>query len=378
MGFLILFRFTQRLLEMNFRSIAFVFALTIMNPVLAGEAPDSKIVLAAGHPQQYTVVKGDTLWGIAAKFLRDPWRWKEIWQGNEQIQNPDLIYPGDVIYLSERDGQPILSLQQRVGADGTSLSADGPDGSLVKVSPTIRLGELSAPIPNIPMSIIGPFLSKPRVVSGDSLSHLPYIVSFRDGRLMVGSGSSLYVRNLSENTVSAFDVVRKGKPYRHHRTDKLLGYEALYVARADLQKRGDPATFSVHDAERAVMIGDRLIAVNAERGQFDIRPTVPTDDLRGAIIQVVDGVSQIGQHDIVVIDLGTEEGMQAGHVMSIFQSSGTVRDRVINFAGESVRLPEERAGLLLVFRTFDHISYGLVMDATRALHTGDAVRTPPL
>lgn len=358
---------------MKLKSIMIVFALTILSSAFAGQ----DIVLSPDHPDQYVVKKGDTLWDIAETFLRDPWRWKAIWQGNQQIDNPDLIYPGDVIYLSEKDGEPVLSMRKS-SEDGISLSASGPEGANVKVTPSIRQGDLSAPIPTIPMSVIRPFLSKPRVVSSDTLDDAPYVVSFQDGHLLGGSNSRVYVRNLPNKSAGEFDIVRKGKPYRHHKTGKILGYEALYVGKAQLQRTGDPATFKLLSTERDARIGDRLIASGLEKGRFGIQPHVPVTDIRGSIIQVVDGVTQIGQHNVIVIDQGEKQGIEAGHVLSIYQSSDIVRDRVVSDAGELVKLPEEKAGLVMVFRTFDHVSFGLVMDATRALHIHDSVRTPPL
>ncbi|HFD11282.1 MAG TPA: LysM peptidoglycan-binding domain-containing protein [Crenotrichaceae bacterium] len=359
---------------MKLKSIAIVFALTIFSTAFAEQG--NEIALSPNHPDQYIVKKGDTLWDIAETFLRDPWRWKDIWEGNSQIENPDLIYPGDVIYLSEKDGHPVLSMRNP-GENGTSLSGSGEDGSLVKITPSIRQGDLSSPIPTIPISVIRPFLSKPSVVTNDTLDSAPYIVSFQDGHLLGGSDSIVYVRNLDDVTAD-FDIVRKGNPYRHHQTGKILGYEALYVGKAQFLRDGDPATFKLVTSERDARIGDRLIHSGMEKGLFEIQPHVPESDIHGTIIRVVDGVSQIGQHAVVVIDMGSKEGVESGHVLSIFQSSDTVRDRVINDAGEWVKLPQEEAGLLMIFRSFDHVSFGLVMDATRALHLSDTVRTPPL
>lgn len=361
---------------MKLKSIAFLFALIILSSAFAGQ--ENEIALTPNHPDQYVVKKGDTLWDIAETFLRDPWRWKDIWEDNKQIENPHLIYPGDVVYLSEKDGRPVLSLRNRSGNNGNSLSGSGPDGAHVKVTPTIRQGDISTPIPTIPMSVIRPFLSKPRVVDNDTLDDAPYVVSFQDGHLLGGSNSVVYVRNMNNSEYLDYDIVRKGKPYRHHKTDRVLGYEALYVGKSQLIRSGDPATFKLLTAERDARVGDRLIRGGMEKGLFGIQPHVPAKDISGSIIQVVDGVTQIGQHNVVVIDMGHNQGIEAGHVLSIYQSSDTVRDTVVNDAGEWVKLPEEKAGLLMVFRSFDDVSFGLVMDATRALHIYDTVRTPPL
>lgn len=336
--------------------LTLLLSLFLFGSVIAADSP----ALKANHPDRYVVQRGDTLWDISDRFLLAPWRWPEIWQVNPQIQNPHLIYPGDVIELTYVDGKPRLSLKR---------------GSLVKLSPRIREGALDGAIPAIPISAIQPFLSRPYVLDAAALDS-PYIVSFGQDHIVGSSDVKAYVRSLTETQPVHFDVVRPGKEYRDADTNELLGYEGLYVGSAELLKTGDPATVMLKNMELEYILGDRLVPETLETTESNFIPKAPLQPISGSIIAVLNGVSQIGQYNIVVLDRGSHDGLSAGDVLNINRRGPEIRDTVSKIAGTKVKLPDEPAGLLMVFRVFDRVSFGLVMKATDAMHLGDRVVNP--
>jgi len=327
----------------------------------AGTATADHIPLNPAHPDRYTVVQGDTLWDISGKFLNKPWQWPEIWHNNPQIRNPHLIYPGDVIALSHVDGEPRLQVETP---------------SEIRLSPEVRVSPIERAVPLIPMGAIRQFLSRPRVVDERDLQEAPYIVDFAGEHIVGGIGDRIYVRAVEDGASQAFTVFRPGQTYKDPVSGDVLGYEAVYVADGQLERTGDPATLLLTRAEREVIIGDRLMPVEQERIELYFQPHAPAQTIEAHIISVLDGVSQIGQYQVVVIDKGTADGIETGHVLDIYQSGRPVRDIVSQRPGETVALPEEHAGLLMVFRPFERVSYALVMKATRAIHVLDAARTP--
>lgn len=318
-------------------------------------------LLRNDHPDRYTVVKGDTLWDISGRFLRSPWRWPDIWHVNPQIGNPHLIYPGDVLELVYVDGKPRLQLQR------------GP--RKVKLSPQARSTPWSGTIPTIPIDAIAPFLTKPYVIDEDAAKNSPYIVDFADDHIVGGAGQRAYVRSIDDAT-GKYDVVRPGGPYKDGDTGEILGYEAVYVGTSTVQRTGDPATIFFNSTEIEAVIGDRVIPAAAERATVNFTPHAPEQDVRGNIISVLNGVSQIGQYNVVVLDRGEQEGLKPGTVLQIDQRGETVRDVVTPDSRDTVTLPDEKAGLLMVFRTFDRVAFGLVLHATKAMHVGDRVHNP--
>ena len=341
----------------NLKLATLLLGLLLSWSVLAAES----VTLNPAHPDRYVVVKGDTLWDISARFLRDPWRWPDVWYVNPQIRNPHLIYPGDVIELSYVNGQPRLSLRR---------------GDLVKLSPKIRSTPLDGPIPAIPIDAIQQFLSRPYVVDAGALDSAPYIVSFGEDHLLGSSNVKAYVRSIEQEDVVHFDVIRPGKAYKDADTGEVLGYEALMIGNAELQRTGDPATLMLTDMELEFLVGDRLIPDTKDipLGSFVPHPTQGA--FKGSIISVLNGVSQIGQYDIVVLDRGAKDGLKPGTALGINHRGAVIRDTVSRIGGDMVTLPDEPAGLLLVFRVFPRVSFGLVMHATRAIHVGDRVVNP--
>ena len=317
-------------------------------------------LLRAGHPDRYTVVRGDTLWDIAGRFLRSPWRWPEIWHVNPQIANPHLIYPGDVLELVYIDGRPQLRLRR-----GT-----------VKLSPSVRSTPWDGAIPTIPVDAIGPFLTRHSVLSQGELDNAPYIVDFADEHILGGAGQKAYVRSIEDGNHVKYEIVRPGIAYKDGDTGEILGYEAEYIGSSELQRTGDPATIFINSTEREAVIGDRVVKAGEDKATANFMPHAPGMPTEGNIISVVGGVNQIGQYNVVVIDRGLADGIDAGTVLRIDQRGETIRDVVTPDSRDTVKLPDEEAGLMMVFRTFDRVSFGLIMHATRVMHVGDKVRNP--
>lgn len=335
------------------------------------------IELRPDHPQRYTVVKGDTLWDIAARFLKDPWRWPSIWNKNDQIRNPHLIYPGDVLVLRFVDGQPVIGLEPPGAAPVTAPAVvTGPtesDGRTVKLRPQIRREPLDAAVPTIKPDVIRPFLTQPLAVDDDQLREAGYVTVGLDSRVALGNLSEFYARRLGAKPADRYQVFRPGKALRHPETNELLAYEALYLGDARLLDAGDPAKLEVTSVKQEIVPTDRLLVAPKEAPLPYYFPRAPEKQVDGRIISVINGVAEFGPGAVVGISLGKREGMAEGHVLRIMRHAGKHRDPV---TGERYNLPDEESGLLIVFRTFEKVSYGLIVNATRPVHILDAVRTP--
>ena len=317
------------------------------------------IKLNPSHPDRYVVVKGDTLWDISARFLQTPWRWPDIWQANEQIANPHLIYPGDIIELSFIDGVPRLTLKR----------GDG------KLSPSIRRSSLDDAIPAIPIDAIAPFLNNPRVMTQEEYDSAPYIVAFDDEHILGSPGYKAYVRSFLDGIDDGYTIVRQGEEYLDGETGESLGFESIYIAESAVTIKGDPATVMLSKSTREVRKGDRLLPAIEGPIMQNYFPHAPESEIKGRIVGVVDGVSQVARYDVVVIDRGLQDGVEVGHVLQIDRAGETVRD-VVAGGGKEVTLPDEKAGVLMVFRVFERVSYALIMESKRVIHRHDVVRTP--
>lgn len=335
----------------------------VLSLFLCGALLADTVALNPKHPERYVVVEGDTLWDIAARFLRDPWLWPEVWHVNPQIRNPHLIYPGDIISLSYENGKPRLSLERK-------------SRPTVKLSPQARIEPLDTAIPTIPMDAIKQFLNRTRIVTDEELAGAPYIVESAEEHLATSAGNRIYVRTINSSDRARYGVFRAGSVYLSPRYEEPLGREAIYIGEARLQQFGDPATLLLTDTVREALIGDRLFPMEQEEIIPHFLPHAPQKPVEGRIISVLDGVSQIGQHQVVVVDLGARDGMERGHVLAIHQTGPVVKDTVIDERNAAVKLPDERAGVLMIFRTFERVSYGLVMHITRPAHLLDTVRNP--
>jgi nucleoid-associated protein YgaU len=326
--------------------------------------------LAKDAPDRHIVVRGDTLWGISGKFLQKPWRWPEIWQLNkEQIRNPHLIYPGDVVYLDTSSGSPRLRLGKAVG------TGDGSSGSgVTKMGPQTRAESLDkSPISTINALAIEPFLSRPLVVSEKELATAPRIMATQEGRVYLASGELAYVRGLNDNA-SEWHIYRNSKPILDPDTREILGYEALFVGTGRIESSGDPARLRLVSVREEIGVGDRLLPVDKSR-VLSYAPRPYEQDSTGKILQVHRGVSQAGKNNVVSFSLGAKQNVEVGHVLAIENTGATVIDRE-SAKRETVKLPNETIGHLLVFRVFDRIAYGLIMDTTTVVSIGATVKKP--
>ncbi len=341
-------------------------------PVSAETPParysEPSVALKSTAPEEYVVVKSDTLWDIASEFLERPWFWPEIWRVNPQIDNPHLIYPGDVLTIVYIDGRPYIQV-----GDGPRIGGS----STIRLSPRVRVEALADDQNRVPVQSIQQFIIRPRVVSKEQLDTAPYILGAQDDRLIYGSGDRVYVRGpqiLNKN--ERYSLFRPGQALRDPATRELLGYEAILIADAMVIKGGDPATVMLENSQREALKGDRLLPINEEQDRVFL-PRAPARAINGVIISVFDAIRQIGQHQVAALNIGARDGIEKGHVLAVFQAGRTVGDPFATAVqSKSVVLPAEKAGVMMVFRTFEKVSYALVMDATRPIEVGDTVQPP--
>lgn len=385
------------------------FVATILCLVIWPAWVAAEVALQPNVPEVYRVRPGDTLWGIAGRFLRDPWRWPEVWQGNPEVSNPNRIFPGEKLVL------------ETSGAGAPRIRTSKSGMRVVKLSPRVRVSKLDANIPTIPIGAVAPFLSRPWVTESRELDEAPYVVGFPREHLLAGTGDRIFVRRILSASDAGFEVLRPGAALRDSATNELLGYEATYVAEAELERTGDPATLLVTSSTMQVQMGDRVRPARDETAIRSFLPRPAPPGLEGHIISVLDGVSQIGQYDVIVLDRGSRDGVEIGQVFAAYRGGTEVRDQVINDRNawhwrdespmdssfwlgewqitgwerdrpdpnaplplhrkaerlsESYIVPDSRTGILMVFRVFPRVSFALVMRANQAMHVGETVATP--
>jgi len=363
-----------------------------------------EVILKADHPQRHVVVKGDTLWDIAGKFLKDPWLWPKVWKFNRtEIKNPHLIYPGDVVVLD--------------------LSSGKPEFKLLRETVTLQPGIIEEPldksaISSIPLNIIAPFLSQPLVIEKDQLDDAPRIVGAQDNRVILSPGSKIYINKIAESDDLNWFIYRPGVNLVDPVTKKLLGIEAIYLGNAKVSKFGEPASAVVTKAKEEIFVKDRLVA-SGDEGITNFIPHAPDTDITGRIIKIYGGLAEAGPQNIITISKGSIDGLEIGHVLAINRLGKVIKDPefdkkkykaaeektklkelnfevskdadgkpIVNFENKAeknagldlepgmIKLPDERIGLVMIFRVFDNVSYGLVMQATEPVHMLDSVKTP--
>jgi hypothetical protein len=333
------------------------------------EVPRRNIPLADNAPDSYVVKRGDTLWGIAKVFLRDPWYWPEIWQVNPQVHNPHLIYPGDTLRLVYIDGQPQIVLQR---------------GDGVRVEPRVRSEPLDSAITTIPYATVAAFMSKPTVLDRDQIKAAPYVLATRDLHVVMSEGDTVYARGFTSapELGSHYNVVRVGDALIDPDDKRVLGYDGIFTGSGHVTRQGDPTTLIMTESARESRAGDKLIPGGVDV-PLDFIPSAPRVKTNGRIIAVANGVTIIGQYEVVVVNRGARDGLAPGNVLGVFDTGPVVADtdkkgffNLDRLGAKRVQLPSERTGTFMVFKTFDNISYGLIMEATNLIQVGDKIENP--
>lgn len=361
-----------------------------------------EVELTKNHPERHVVVKGDTLWGISGKFLKDPWQWPKVWQINRaEIRNPHLIYPGDVVVLDKSGKTPRLRLLHET----VNLNPHAVEEPLDK-----------AAISTIPLSVINPFLHQPLVIEKDQLAQSPRILAAQDNRVVLSPDTRIYIKGINEGDPLKWHIYRPGENLVDPDTKEVLGIEANYLGDAKLVKYGDPASADIIKAKEEIFSKDRLVAMSDEV-TTNFVPHAPESAIDGRIINVYGGVAEGGPESIVTLNKGTDDGIEVGHVLAINRYGRIIKDpeyqaskedsaklkelnfdvktatdgsKVVNFEKKPttnaegklilepgmVKLPDERIGLLMVFRVFNRVSYALVMQASQPVYELDSVSKP--
>ena len=403
--------------------ISLILLMTPLAPAPAWAADAS--ALQEGAPDQYIVVPGDTLWGISGRFLKDVWKWPELWRMNqEQLRNPHRIFPGDVIVLDRTGAEVRLRLLRAddpaaVAAAAAAAAAAAPAPAAaprdtVKLSPRLRAEPLAdKAIPAIPPSVIEPFLSRPLVVGQDELDSAPRILATQENRVVIGAGSIAYVEGLDPDKGLSWQIFRRGDALVDPETSETLGYQAVYLGEARVIRRGEPATIEVIKSPQEIYTGDRLLPAAKQIPTFAYVPRAPWRPVRGRVMSTYGNLGETGPTGIVALSKGSKDGLEVGHVLAIYRSQSTLtfgprmaplygaqgitmddsprayydaglppRDAPLYERGrriteeDAARLPDERFGLVMVFRTFDRAAFGLVMQASRPVAVNDVVTNP--
>lgn len=341
------------------KKIPFVTTLIMAMLLSISSVMAEAVLLNKDVPEKYVVKRGDTLWDISGVFLQDPWMWPEIWHANQQIENPHLIYPGDTITLVYIDGVPQLVVNR---------SRD------LKLSPEIRAMDHAEAISALPLEVIDNFLSKTRVTDDVTLRSAPYVLGGTERRILVGMKDDFYARgDFSANRLS-YGIYRRGDPYLDPETGELLGIRAIDVGSAKIKAlKDDIATLGVSRAVGEIRIKDRLLVSEERTLASTFYPRAPAIKIKASVLNVEDGVRNAGALDVVAINRGERDGLQAGDTLAISKRGDITKDRVAN---QRVQLPDERIGLLMVFYTYEKMSFGLVMEADRQVDIGDLLGNP--
>ncbi len=347
-----------------------------------GNTLADEVKLAENAPDRYVVVKGDTLWGISGKFLQDPWRWPDIWGLNkEEIKNPHWIYPGDVLVLDFTGKTPHLRKDGQGGHRGGGSDGDGSDAEWklveAKLSPTMRRQTLAAgAISSIPASSIQAFLNRPLVVGEQELDSAPTLVAGPENRVILSAGDSAFAKGVVWEEQANWSVFRPGRTLRDPDTKEVLGREAVYLGDAEISEFGEVSTVMLTRATQEIVPGDRLAKLPPAQGLAYV-PHAPASSIKGRVIAGPnDSVSEISSKEVVIINRGSREGMEVGHVLALYRDRPMVTPANAAKSKEKIKLPAERYGMVFVFRVYEKVSYALVMNSTRPVNVLDVVQTP--
>ena len=396
------------------RQLVVSLALLLATPALA-----DSLELQDNAPDQYVVVKGDTLWDISGRFLKDPWRWPQIWNMNrEEIKNPHWIYPGDRVVLDRSGKEPRLSL---VKGDDNGMRT-------VKLSPGVRATDIGdEAVPAIPIRAIHPFLSQPRVVPKGALDDAPFILGTNLERVVLGSGDDAFATG-GKAGITRWNVLRPGKALKDPETGEVLGYEVEYLGDARTLVEGAPQKIRITQSAQEILPKDKLVEAS-DSTTFEYLPRAPENRISGRIISAYGGLSDSGRYQTVVINRGSNDGLEPGHVLSVFREGKAVnltrdeKDRMTwvnektsgipnggawlyndvrclkenskvtydqtaevrntfrntclgNSSDRAVKLPDTRSGLVMVYRVYDRVSYALIMQSDGPVYLLDSVKTP--
>ncbi|MEP7180783.1 MAG: LysM domain-containing protein [Betaproteobacteria bacterium] len=351
--------------------------LGLCTVMAAAPASADEIALNPQVPDRYTVKKGDTLWGISGRFLKDPWRWPDIWRLNrDEIRNPHRIYPGDVIVLDKQDGQWRLSVETPA----------------VRLSPEVRASAIDAnAIPSIPPGDIEAYLTQPLITGVDGLAGAPEIVAGRDPRVVRGNGDVVYVAGLDPKAGDLWYIYRKGRTFTPLESDAFLGEEQRFLGKLKIERFADVSTGRIASASEEIFVGDKLVPAPREQ-LINYAPHAPQNAVNGRIIALGRDSVEVGRGWVVTIDKGKSDGIDVGTVLAIYRVVAPIQDprpskepdRIRQLLEQTkfyqperlINVPDERTGLLFVFRVFDFVSYGIVLNTTDPVNVGDYVRKP--
>ncbi len=327
-------------------------------------------------PKNYTVVDGDTLWDISDRFLKQAWLWPQIWDYNPQIKNPHLIFPGDLISLEYVNGQPRLVIERdgtRISQSGTG-SSNGTNLNTERLSPRIRSESLDDAIPMISGDAISSFLVHPRVVALEELQEAPYVVGNYDGRLISAIGHQIYARGKLNREQPQYAVFRRSKELKDPVTKKTLGYEVQHVSDVKLMHLGDPSTLVVTSNKMETIAGDLLLATNDDSVSANYETRLPSlGNGEGRVVSLVNSITQSGRDQVVVLNLGKKNKIRPGDVLAIETRGKKFIDSRGKRGYEEINMPNTRTGVVMVFKTFDEVSYALVMESTLPVRVNDGV-----
>jgi LysM repeat protein len=383
-----------------FLALSFLTLSSLSNFATSGDKNTVEVQLRTVHPHDYTVVKGDALWDIAEKFLHNPWVWPEIWDANPQIKNPHLIYPGDVISVLQKDGETVLhverppenlrirerppenlKIRERLHQQAIVTKTNRIENGLnvIKLSPKVRIGEKDEAIKTIDASAILSFIINPQILTAEEYEKLPYIIGNFEGHLISSIGQEAYVRGLENTNEYRYSIYHKGETFMDPENNFVLGYEAILSGYATILEFDDPSTVLIKSSRREIFNGDRLIPSEQNELDYNIVPNVSKTIFEGRIVALFDALTQSARNQIIVLNLGKRDGLDIGNILSINSDGGTIidkRDLDKDNVPATVRIPDVRSGIVMIFKVFDRLSYGLIMSSKRPIHVNDRVATP--